>query len=421
VVRDAILVVILIGRYREKDLSIIDDIVLCFSDARRRNDAVKIVFITDSYIPTTDGVVTTVVTTKRELEKMGHHVTVIAPDPGKEFREPETIYFPATGFKRYKGYYIPIFRSNKIEIIKELDPDIIHIYGVAFMAIKGLIASRTLKIPAVATYITSVGEVMSDYSPVKLPKEIMDKLVWTYMRSFLKRPKAVIVPTQPIADELNSHDTEFKRLERIHIGVDTERFVRNADDGNRIRERHGLTGKKVLICAGRLSAEKNIDLLIRSMRYVDGNVSLLIVGKGPMAEELKQLSGELALNERVIFTGFVPDDEIVAYYSAADVTVSCSRFETQGLTTLEAMACGLPAACANARAFRETIKDGKNGYKFEQSEEECADAVMRCIREAETLSPAARATAEEYSIRRTAEKLEGLYTEILQENTAGTK
>ena len=374
----------------------------------------KIVLITDSYLPTRDGVVTTVITTKKELEAMGHHVTVIAPDPGKDEREEGVIYFPATGFKKYKGYYLPVFRSNKIEIIKKIGPDIIHIYGAALMAIKGLIASRTLKIPTVTTYITSVGEVINDYSPIKLPPDIMDKLVWTYLRGFLKRPGAVIVPTQPIADELVMKGVRTKRLERIHIGVDTERFRRDAEAGRAIRSRHVIGSKKVLICAGRLSAEKNVGLLIRSMRLIGDDVILLIVGKGPAEQELRQLVKETDTGDKVIFTGFVPDDELTAYYSAADVTVSCSQFETQGLTTLEAMSCGLPAACANARAFAETIEDGVNGYRFEQNEESCASAIMKCLSNAEAMSAGARMTAERYSIRETAVKLEKLYEDVIR-------
>jgi 1,2-diacylglycerol 3-alpha-glucosyltransferase len=282
---------------------------------------------------------------------------------------------------------------------------------MTLMAIKGLIASRKLKIPTAATYITSVGDVMYAYSPIKLPKEMMDRLVWTYLRSFLKRPDAVIVPTQPIADELDMRGARFKRLERIHIGVDTERFVRDAEKGRKIREKHGLTGKKVAICAGRLSYEKNIDVLIRSLCYAD-DVRLLIVGKGPAEAELKQLAKDLALDDRIVFTGFVPDDEMVSYYSAADITVSCSKFETQGLTTLEAMACGLPAACADSHAFIETIENEVNGLRFADGGKECADAVMYCMENAERMSADARRTAEKYSLREMAVKLEKLYKSL---------
>jgi len=373
----------------------------------------RIAIITDSYIPTTDGVVTAVVTIKKELEERGHEVTVIAPDPGNEHREDGTIYFPAISFKKYKGYYLPVFRSNKVDIIRRLDPDIIHIFGVTLMALKGLIASRTLKIPTVTTYVTSVGEVINDYSPIKLPYEIMDKLVWIYLKNFLKRPNALVVPTAPIAAELTEKGVRPKRLETIHIGIDIERFRRNGEERIRIREKHGLGSRRVLICAGRLSSEKNHILLIRSMLSVDKDVVLLIVGKGPMDAELRQLTKELSLEDRVIFTGFVPDEELVSYYSAADVTVSCSRFETQGLTTLEAMACGLPAACANARAFSDTIVDGVNGYKFESTEEDCVRAINGCLERTAEMAAGARRTAEINSIEETAVKLEELYEEVI--------
>ena len=377
----------------------------------------RILMITDSYRPTTDGVVTTVVTTRKELTEMGHEVFVIAPDPGKEYREPDVIYFPAIRFRKYDGYYLPIFRSNKIEIIDRIKPDIIHIYGVALMALKALIAAHTLRIPTVMTYITMVDEAISAYSPIKLPPDILGKLAWIYLRNFVKRPSAVIVPTEPIAEELGTRNVVTKRLEVIHIGVDTSKFIRVPEKGLEIRERHGLTDKKVLICAGRLSAEKNIDMLIRSVGLLDDDTRLMIVGKGPMEQHLKQLTADLGLNDRVIFTGFVPHEELIWYYSAADITVSCSKFETQGLTTLEAMSCELPAACCNGRAFKEVIRNGENGQLFGDTEEECASAINYCLSDLHKLSRGARATAERYSMKRTAELLESLYLDVLNKNS----
>jgi glycosyltransferase involved in cell wall biosynthesis len=66
----------------------------------------------------------------------------------------------------------------------------------------------------------------------------------------------------------------------------------------------------------------------------------------------------------------------------------------------------------DARAFAETIEDGKNGFKFPFNEKGCADAIAKCIERAEEMSKAARAAAERYPIRETAVKLEKLYEEV---------
>ena len=375
----------------------------------------RIALVTDSYYPTKDGVVVAVETVQAELISMGHDVVVFAPDPGEEFRREGVVYFRAMKFKKYPDYFLPIYRSNKIEEIRKFNPDVIHLYGVAFMVLKGLIASRALKIPAVITYVTSVSEVVGMYSPIKLPEPVLRKLSWIYVRNLLKRPAVLVVPTHPIAKELEENGVVPKRLEVIHIGIDAERFRRDPEAGLTVKKKYGLENKRVIICAGRLSGEKRTDILIRSMKLLEDDISLLIVGKGPVGDELRNLTTDLGLNDRVKFAGFVPDDELVAHYSAADMAASCSVFETQGLTTLEAMGCELPAACANGRAFTEVIKNGVNGYLFEQSEEECAEAIRKCFAEHDQISTGARRTAEENSMRATAEKLEAVYRSISHE------
>lgn len=371
----------------------------------------RIAIVTDSYYPTRDGVVTTVVSTKAALEERGHEVLIVAPDPGEEYREEGVHYCSAVKFKSYDGYFRPRVKCNKIPEIEEFHPDIIHIHGVAVMALKGLYTSHAYHIPTVLTFITMVNEVASQYSPVRMPKATMKVLVGIYLRNLLKRPDAIVVPTPSIAKELRSISVRPKSLEIIPIGVDVDRFCRNGD-GDAIRRRYGTIGRKVAIVVGRLAAEKNIGLVIRSVRYLDADTTVMIVGKGPMESELKELAVSEGVSDRVIFTGFVSDEELVSYYSSADISVSASKFETQGLTTLESMSCGLPAICANGRAFTDVIEEGINGYLFECTEKDCSEAVKKGFRDMDRMRIGARDTAERYSIGNTADSLVKLYARI---------
>ena len=375
----------------------------------------RILLITDSYYPTRDGVVTSITTTKEGLEALGHEVFVVAPAPKEKDKLPGVHYFPAVSFKGYDGYFLPILPSNKIETIKSLDVDVIHIHGIAVMALKGLIAARSLKKPTVLTFHTMVGDTMKYYSPLKMPDELAERLVWIYLRNLLKRPAALITPTSSISAELLGKGVKPKDLRVIPTGIDTRHFV--SANGGKIRERHGLIGKKVIIHVGRISFEKNISTVILSLKYLT-DVSLLIVGKGPSAAEdsLHELVATNGLQDRVIFAGFVSDDELPEYYGAADVAVSASEFETQGLSILEAMACGLPAACVKARAFTDFIEDGKNGAFFTNGAEDCADAIMRCFAEKEKMGAYARSSAESFSVEASAASLTELYEEVIERN-----
>lgn len=373
----------------------------------------KVAIVTDSYFPTRDGVATQVLTTRQCLERMGHEVFIIAPDPGEKDREEGIYYVKSKPFKSYEGYYLPSFRHNNLKIIRDLQPDIIHMHGCTVMTLKGLVTSHYTGIPTVQTFVTMVNEVAYQYSPVKIPPNILNKLVQIYLRNELKRPNALIVPTPPIARELLEMGVKPKRMEIIPVGVDVDRFKRDGK-GEEIRRRHGLEGKRVLITVGRMSFEKKVDLIIKTIKSLDDDVVLLVCGKGPMDKEWRQLAVDEGVSDRVVFAGFVPDDELISYYSCADIFITASKFETQGLTALEAMACEIPALCANGRAFTDVIKNGYNGYLFETTEEDCARVIKLGLENIESLKKGARETAEKYSIQSTAESLDKLYKEIIE-------
>lgn len=373
----------------------------------------RVAIVTDSYFPTRDGVATQVLTTRQCLERMGHEVFIIAPDPGEKDREEGIYYVKSKPFKSYEGYYLPTFRHNNLKIIRDLQPDIIHMHGCTVMTLKGLVTSHYTGIPTVQTFVTMVNEVAYQYSPVKIPPNILNKLVQIYLRNELKRPNALVVPTPPIARELLEMGVKPKRMEIIPVGVDVDRFKRN-DRGGEIRKRHGLEGKKVLITVGRMSFEKKVDLIIKTIKSLDDDVVLLVCGKGPMDKEWRQLAADEGVSDRVVFAGFVPDDELISYYSCADIFITASKFETQGLTALEAMSCEIPALCANGRAFTDVIKNGYNGYLFETTEEDCARVIKLGLDNIESLRKGARETAEKYSIQSTAESLDRLYKEIIE-------
>jgi len=380
----------------------------------------KIAIVTDSYFPTRDGVATQVLTTRQCLERMGHEVFIIAPDPGEKDREEGVYYVKAKPFKSYEGYYLPTFRHNNLKVIKDLEPDIIHMHGCTVMTLKGLVTSHFTGIPTVQTFVTMVNEVAYQYSPIKLPPRFLNWLVRIYLRQELKRPNALIVPTPPIERELLAMGVKPKRMEVIPVGVDIDRFKKN-DRGDEIRKRHGLEGKKVLITVGRMSFEKKVDLLISTMKRFDDDVALLVCGKGPMDKEWRQLAVDEGVSDKVVFAGFVPDDELISYYSSADIFITASKFETQGLTTLEAMACEIPALCANGRAFTDVIKEGYNGYLFETTEEDCERAIRLGLEHIDELKKGARETAELYSIQSTAESLDKLYKEVVLEKKSKKK
>lgn len=371
--------------------------------------------LTDSYHPSIDGMVFVVDSEKKSLERLGHEVFILAPDPGEEHRIDGVYYFPATSFSSYKGYYVPIYPSNKIEILKGINPDVIHSHGLTLMALKGFIAAHTLKIPYVVTMGTMVTDALQYYLPVKLPVDIMESLSWIYLKALLNHSDAVVSFTTPIIEELKAKGIEPRDYRIITAGVDTDIF-HPIPEPEGLRESMGLVGKRVIMCVGRLSFEKHVEEVVRSLKLLPEDVHLIIDGDGPAAEFIDQVISEEGMSDRAHMIGMVERTDLPKYYTMVDVCVSASRFETQGLSLMEAMACRVPIVVPNVRAFKEIIIDGENGFLFDGGIEDMAKRVMEALEISKdpSIRDAAMERAKSYSEESSARKLEELYGSVIK-------
>jgi glycosyltransferase involved in cell wall biosynthesis len=170
-----------------------------------------------------------------------------------------------------------------------------------------------------------------------------------------------------------------------------------------------------VIFAGRLIAEKNVDLLLRALARLRGGarpVRALVVGDGPERHRLERLRDELGLAPAVTFTGSLPSgDDVFAAMKAAKVLVLPSTREGFGMVVLEANACGIPVITVSspANAATELIRDGHNGWIVPAT----ADALAAAVRRAVDLPPpdGVAAHVDEYGWERLAEQyaLRALY------------
>ena len=374
----------------------------------------KVAAVTDSYHPTSDGVVVAVDAYVKALASVGVESEIVAPDPGTDKDRIEGVrYFRSVSFRNYPGYFVPIFPSNKMQTFEEINPDIVHIHGITLMALKGLIAAHHLKIPVVVTFHTMVGDTMKYYSPVKIPQATAEKFVWKYIGYFTRWVDAIVAPSQSVANELRANGVKVEDIRVIPTPINTSRFT-PGEGREEIREKYGLQGKRVIACVGRVSFEKEIDTLIRAISQMDEDIVLFIVGKGPAMDSLKELCGELKVEDRVVFAGFQSGEDLVKCYRAADMAATASRFETQCFVALEAMACGLPVACANARALADYVKDGENGFLFDNSVEECVEALKKGLDAGEDIRKNAMATAKEFSVETFTERMTSLYNDVIE-------
>ncbi len=367
---------------------------------------------TDTYLPSRDGVVTSILLTKKELEQLGHQVFVFAPEPGKgEPREPGVYYFRSIGFKRYAGYRIPIFPTNKCQILKELQIDVIHTHGLLFMALRSMFAGRSLRKPVVVTFHTMVTDAAKYYNFTPFPDQMVRRLMWIYLKRVLQRSEVVIAPTESIKKELLASAPRMRRIEVLPTGVDSERF-RPGLDGTKVRAKFGLSNEKVVLHVGRIAREKNLELVLEGFGMLakrHDDVRLMVVGTGPAKEHYEKMAEDLGLKGLVNFTGFLPDDQLPEYYAACDVLTLASKFETQGLVALEAMAMGKPVVGINFRAVAELIEDGVNGYRFEEDPVSWMRATEMALANAGGMGPKAIESASKFSLADETLRLVDLY------------
>jgi len=377
----------------------------------------RIAVFTDTYLPTMDGVVTSLLSTKRELERLGHEVVVFAPQvPGDGYgRRDDVIWVRAREFRSYPGYRLAMYPGREVEQIKEIDADLVHSHGIGFMGVKGMWSAWQCKRPLVLTFHTMVMDAMAYYSPFHLDLKLLERGLRLYLRVFLRKCHAVVVPTRAILQEIQEIAPKIRHAEVIPTGVDGRRF-RPDVDGRWVRERWGLDGAEVVLHVGRIAREKDLPTLVTAFDRVLADrpgAKLVFVGSGPYAGGLRALVRRRGLQDHVVFTGFVPDADLPAYYAACDAFAIPSRFETQGLVVLEAMATGKPVAGANFRAIPEFVRDGENGFLFAPGDaRSAAVAIGKCLEWRTALAVGARSTAEGYTVEASTRRLVEVYRSV---------
>ncbi|HKO11594.1 MAG TPA: glycosyltransferase family 4 protein [Acidobacteriaceae bacterium] len=135
----------------------------------------------------------------------------------------------------------------------------------------------------------------------------------------------------------------------------------------RLLERYGITGRKVLLTVARLSAAeryKGIDEVLGIMPRLlerEPDLAYLVVGEGDDVPRLRQIAACAGISDRVVFTGYVPEEEKADHYRLADAFVMPGRGEGFGIVYLEALACGVPVVASSADASSEAVRNGLLG------------------------------------------------------------
>jgi D-inositol-3-phosphate glycosyltransferase len=197
--------------------------------------------------------------------------------------------------------------------------------------------------------------------------------------------QCVIAPTERGKKELEQfYNAHPEKISIVPCGVNMEIFQPVAQ--SLARQKLGLNDEKTLLFVGRLDPLKGADRLLEAIPYLKdfkGLKLVLIGGDESSRSEINKMQEQctkLGISDKVIFKGTVKQKELPDYYSAADVCVVPSYYESFGLVALEALACGTPVVAADIGDVKNIIKPGKTGYVIRaNTPQNLADGISRML------------------------------------------
>lgn len=332
----------------------------------------KILITTDWYESTINGVVTSVNNLVKGLLERGHDVKILTLSQSYNSYVKNNVYYigSVNAKKIYPCARIRIPMKNKLILnIIKWKPDIIHSQCEfnTFSLAKRI--SSALNSPIVHTYHTVYEDYTHYFSPnIKLGKNAV-KLFTKYIA---KNVSLMIAPTEKVRNILDSYGCETP-ISVVPTGLDLSEIVSQSTEQERRTFKKQLNisdNSKVILFAGRLAEEKNLDEIITYLGKIKlTNTVFLIVGDGPYKNEIKNKIKSCKISNMTIMTGMVSPDTIKNYYAISDIFISSSKSETQGLTYIEALANGVPLLCRKDRCLDGVLIDGKSGYAFDNFHE----------------------------------------------------
>jgi 1,2-diacylglycerol 3-alpha-glucosyltransferase len=354
----------------------------------------RVGFFTDSYRPNLNGVVVSIETFAAALAKSGSSVVLFAPHP-QISRRLDTRLTTSTDplppgitqihlipslpllTERNQRLALPIERSIQRRAAAA-GIDVVHTHTPFAIGYAGVQAGRALGVPLVHTYHTYYAE-YAHY--LKAGARIARRVTPTYSRWFCNLHDRVLAPSRDIQGLLVRYGVR-RPIEVMMTGV---QIPPEALPGDReaARKRLGVDpSARALLFVGRIAREKNLDLLLDSLLLLRRKLPaafLLLAGDGPDRARLEREVRARRLGPWVRFLGWVPHDRIQSIYLAADLFVSSSVTETQGLAPLEAMAAGRAVVVAEGPGVVDLIDNGHSGIIVDPDAASLAAAAERVL------------------------------------------
>ena len=310
----------------------------------------RIAVVTESFLPSINGVTNSVLRVLETLRNRGHDTLVVSPtSPAPDYLGSRIVTTPSV---LLAGFPVAVPGAAVGQALDDFRPDIIHAAAPFLLGGYALSWAKKRNIPSVAVYQTNVAGYMARYG-----LDFATPLIDAVTANIHRLATVNLVPTPDGQEYLNGIGISGSQV--WGRGVDTDLFTaarRSSLATSKLRREVAPDGERIIGYVGRLAPEKQVE---RLGELVDiPGVKILIVGDGPSRSSLE----DLFRFDPVVFTGRLGGEHLATAYAAMDVFVHCGTEETFGQTIQEAHASGLPVIAPQKGGQRHLIRDGVDGF-----------------------------------------------------------
>lgn len=366
----------------------------------------RILIVTETFVPATDGICTRLANMIVELKKLRHEVLVVSPELGIDEYEGvpvigmETVMFPLYGSRPWG---LP---SRKIKkVMASFKPDVVHAVNPFLMGTSAVHYAKKMNYPLLTSYHTHVPDYLEYYN-----MSFLKPVVWEYIRYWHRLADVNITVSKTMQTELI--DQMIPTSGVLPSGIDLEtRHPKFYSEELYQKLTFGDSSNKLLVYVGRLAQEKGLHQLKAIFDHRD-DICLAIVGDGPERENLESLFADT----KTTFLGFLHGKALSSAFATGDGFIFPSISETFGLVISEAMASGVPVFAAANGPTLEQITHEETGFIFEYENPTSLLNALQCLDNGlmmQKIKLAVRREAEKKSWQAATQRLLGFYEETI--------
>lgn len=335
-------------------------------DLQSRTGKLNVCLFNDSFAPVIDGVANAVTNYAEVISSGLGSATVVTPaypDAADDF-EFDVVRYRSTGLtKKLCGYRAGYpFSSSALDELAAEDFDILHTHCPFASAMMARVLREKTNVPLVMTYHTKFDEDIAHAFP---SSPHIAELVTKFVIKNISACDEVWTVSHGAGENLRSLGYEGKFIV-MENGVDFPQGRADEAAARELREKYGIPGDKIMfLFVGRMMWYKGFRLILDSLKLLrerDVDFRMMFVGDGMDRSEIEKYAEELGLSDKCVFTGAINDRELLrVFYTAGDLFVFPSTYDTNGIVVREAAACGVASLLIEGSCAAEGITDGRTG------------------------------------------------------------